>query len=185
MKLNELKPQDGSTKNRTRVGRGIGSGKGKTAGAGQKGQKARSGVAIKGFEGGQMPLDRRLPKFGFSNKQFARKLVNVSLSRLQEAVDSKKLDSKKTVTEEALLEAGVISRKKDGVKLLATGELKAKLDVQITGASKAAIAAVEKAGGKVEITYTPKQALVKGEKKAQSKDKPKRLAKKTAAKKAK
>ena len=183
MKLNEMKPQAGSNKKRMIVGRGIGSGKGKTCGVGQKGQKSRSGVAIKGFEGGQMPLDRRLPKFGFSNNAFARKLVNVSLGRLQDAVDTKKLDAKKPVTEDLLVETGVIRRKKDGVKLLATGELKAGLTLQITGASKAAVEAVEKAGGKVEITYAPTAPLEKGKKKENPSEG--RKAKKEAAKKAK
>ena len=181
MKLNELKSAAGSNKKRTIVGRGIGSGKGKTCGVGQKGQKSRSGVAIKGFEGGQMPLDRRLPKFGFNNTAFARKLVNVSLGRLQEAVDAKKLDAKKTITEDVLVEAGVIRRKKDGVKLLGTGELKTALKLEITGASASAKEAVEKAGGSVEITYSPTAPLVKGEKKANPSQG--RKAKKAAAKK--
>ena len=150
MKLNQLQPKEGSTKNRMRVGRGIGSGKGKTSGRGVKGQKARTGVSIKGFEGGQMPLHRRLPKRGFKNI-FSTDLVEVTLGRLQTAVDSKKLDAKKTIDAEALIEAGVIRRKKDGVKLINTGDLKTKLDLTVTGATQGAIKAVEKAGGKVSI----------------------------------
>lgn len=150
MKLNELKPNPGSKKKRMRVGRGIGSGKGKTSGRGGKGQTARTGVAIAGFEGGQTPLFRRLPKIGF--KKYNRKeFAEVNLGRLQQAVDAKKLDSSKTVDADALLKAGVISHKRDGVRLLGKGELKAKLTLVVTGASAAAVAAVEKAGGKVEI----------------------------------
>jgi len=151
MKLNELKPKKGSVKARTRVGRGIGSGKGKTSGRGQKGQKSRSGVAIKGFEGGQMPLRQRLPKRGFNNP-FAKKLVTISLGRLQQAIDKKMIDPKKPIDEKTLVESKVIRRKKDGVRLLANGELKAKIDLKLTGgASQAAIKAVEKAGGKFEF----------------------------------
>ncbi len=150
MKLNEMKPQAGSTKNRMRVGRGIGSGKGKTSGRGVKGQKARTGVSVKGFEGGQMPLHRRLPKRGFTNI-FGRKLVEVTLGRLQSAIDSKKLDAKGAVDEDALIKAGIIRRKKDGVKLVNSGTLKAKLDLTVTGATKGAVEAVEKAGGKISI----------------------------------
>ena len=150
MKLNELKPKEGSTKNRIRVGRGIGSGKGKTGGRGVKGQKARTGVSINGFEGGQMPLYRRLPKSGFTNI-FARDLVEVTLGRLQQAVDKKLIDPKKPVDEAALVAGKVIRRKKDGVKLLAKGELKTKLDLTLTAATRGAVAAVEKAGGKVEL----------------------------------
>lgn len=151
MKLNELKPKAGSKKARMIVGRGIGSGKGKTSGRGQKGQKSRSGVAIKGFEGGQMPLDRRLPKFGFRNTAFATNLVELSLGKLQEAIDAKKLDPKKDITEDALVAAKVLRRKRDGVKLLASGELKSKVTLKITKASKAAQIAVEKVGGKIEL----------------------------------
>ena len=151
MKLNELKPQEGSVKDRTRVGRGIGSGKGKTCGSGQKGQKSRSGVAIKGFEGGQMPLYQRLPKFGFSNNQFATKLTELTLVQLQHAIDTKKLDAKKEINEDILVEAGVVRRKLDGIKVLATGELKAKVNLKVTKISKGALTAVEKAGGKVEL----------------------------------
>jgi large subunit ribosomal protein L15 len=150
MKLNELRDKDGSTKARKRVGRGIGSGLGKTGGRGVKGQKARSGVALNGFEGGQMPLYRRLPKRGFRNL-FAKDFNVVSLARIQAAVDAKKLDAKETVTAEALVKAGVIRRVKDGVRLLGTGEVKAKLSFDIAGASKSAIEKVEKAGGSVKV----------------------------------
>ena len=150
MKLNELSPKDGSKKLRTRIGRGIGSGKGKTGGRGVKGQKSRSGVAIKGFEGGQMPLYKRMPKRGFNNP-FGKTFTTITLARLQEAIDTKKLDPKKEITEELLASAKVIRRVKDGVKLLGTGELKTKVSLSITGATKPAIAAGEKAGGKVEL----------------------------------
>lgn len=150
MKLNELQPQEGSVKKRTRVGRGIGSGKGKTCGKGQKGQKARSGVAINGFEGGQMPLYRRLPKIGFTNI-FAKQYATVSLARLQEAIDAGKIDAKKPITGEMLQKAKVAGKGKDGVRLLGNGEIKAKVTLQIAGATKSAVAAVEKAGGSVEI----------------------------------
>ncbi len=150
MKLNELQPQDGSVKKRMRVGRGIGSGKGKTSGSGVKGQKARSGVSINGFEGGQMPLYMRLPKRGFNNI-FALNFATVNLGRLQTAIDAKKIDAKKEITEDTLVEAGVVRRKKDGVRLLGNGELKAKVTIKVSGASKSAIEAVEKAGGKVEL----------------------------------
>jgi large subunit ribosomal protein L15 len=154
MKLNELRDNEGSTHSKKRLGRGIGSGSGKTAGRGVKGQKARSGVAINGFEGGQMPLYRRLPKRGFKNI-FAKDFNVVSLARVQQALDAKKLDAKKTVDVAALIEAGVIRRAKDGVRLLSDGELKAKLTFDIAGASKAAIEKVEKAGGSVKL---PQQA---------------------------
>lgn len=151
MKLNELAPKEGSVKERTRVGRGEGSGKGKTSGKGQKGQKSRSGVSIKGFEGGQMPLYRRLPKRGFNNN-FAKNYAELTLERLQAAIDSKLIDPKKALDEDALVAAKVIRRKQDGVKLLGNGELKAKVNLTLTGgATKAAIAAVEKAGGKLEL----------------------------------
>ncbi len=151
MKLNELKPQEGSTKNRIRVGRGIGSGKGKTCGSGQKGQKSRSGVAIKGFEGGQMPLYQRLPKVGFRNTQFATNLAELTLGKLQEAIDNKKIDAKKEIDEDALIAAGVVRRKLDGIKVLAKGEFKAKVNLKVTKISKGAQEQVEKAGGKVEL----------------------------------
>ncbi|MBW7837799.1 MAG: 50S ribosomal protein L15 [Sphingomonadales bacterium] len=150
MKLNQITDKAGARKERMRVGRGIGSGKGKTCGRGGKGQTARSGVAIKGFEGGQMPLHRRLPKRGFKNVMRAD-YAEINLSRLQEAVDANKLDAKATVDVDALVKAGVLRRAKDGVRLLGNGELKTKLHLIVAGASKSAIAAVEKAGGKVEI----------------------------------
>ena len=150
MKLNELQDNDGARKERMRVGRGIGSGKGKTAGAGHKGQKARSGVAIKGFEGGQMPIYRRLPKRGFTSLN--RKDYQVlNLGRLQTAIDAKKLDAKKPITVELLVETGVVGKVVDGVRLLAKGELTSKVDITVTGASKGAVEAVEKAGGKVTV----------------------------------
>ena len=150
MKLSDIADNAGSRKKRMRVGRGIGSGKGKTAGRGGKGQTARSGVRIKGFEGGQMPLHRRLPKRGFTNI-FRLNFVEINLDRLQQAVDAKAFDIKETVNAESLVKAGVLRRSRDGVRLLGRGELKAKLNIEVHGASKAAIAAVEKAGGSVKI----------------------------------
>lgn len=150
MKLNEIKDADGATKSRKRVGRGIGSGSGKTAGRGVKGQKARSGVAINGFEGGQMPIYRRLPKRGFTNI-FSSDFNVVSLGRIQAAVDAGKLDAKKTIDAEALKAAGVIRRVKDGVRVLADGELKAKLTLEVAGASKSALEKIEKAGGSAKL----------------------------------
>ncbi len=183
MKLNELKPKKGSVHTFKRVGRGIGSGKGKTSGRGVKGQKARTGVSLNGFEGGQMPLYRRLPKRGFTNI-FARELVEITLGRLQEAIDKKMLDTKGTVDEDMLVKAKVIRRKRDGVKLLGTGELKSKIDLKITGgATKSAIAAVEKAGGKVEIVEPAKRVAKEKTEKAAPKKEAK--AKKAPAKKAK
>jgi large subunit ribosomal protein L15 len=149
MKLNEVKDNPGATKNRKRVGRGIGSGTGKTSGSGHKGQKARSGVSINGFEGGQMPIHRRLPKRGFTNI-FRKKYVEVNLGRLQAAIDSGHLDAGKPVDAAALVGAGVISKSRDGVRILAKGELTAKkIEIHAAGASKAAVAAVEAAGGKI------------------------------------
>ncbi len=156
MKLSDIADNPGSRKKRMRVGRGIGSGKGKQAGRGGKGQTARSGVRIKGFEGGQMPLHRRLPKRGFNNI-FALKLVEVNLDRIQTAIDAKKFDAKDTVNAETLVKAGILRRSKDGVRLLGRGEIKAKITVEVHGASKSAIAAVEKAGGSVKI-LAPKEA---------------------------
>ena len=150
MKLNQLRDQEGATKNRKRVGRGIGSGMGKTAGRGVKGQKARSGVAINGFEGGQMPVYRRLPKRGFNNL-FAKSFNEISVGRLQAAIDAGKIDASKPVNVAVLKAAGVIRREKDGVRLLSDGELKAKITLDIAGASKAAIEKVSKAGGVVNI----------------------------------
>ena len=150
MKLNELADKAGATKDRMRVGRGIGSGKGKTAGRGVKGQKARTGVAIKGFEGGQMPLHRRLPKRGFNNI-FAKDYNVVGLDRVQTAIDAGVLSASAAVTAAALKEAGVIRRVKDGVRLLANGAIKAAVKFEVEGASKPAVEAVEKAGGSVTI----------------------------------
>ncbi|TIL30626.1 50S ribosomal protein L15 [Mesorhizobium sp.] len=150
MKLNDLRDKDGATHSRKRLGRGIGSGSGKTAGRGVKGQKARSGVAVNGFEGGQMPLYRRLPKRGFNNI-FAKSFAVVSLARIQAALDAKKLDAKTTVTAEALVAAGVIRRVKDGVRILSDGEINSKLAFDVAGASKAAIEKIEKAGGSVKL----------------------------------
>ena len=151
MKLNAIRDNPGATKNRKRVGRGIGSGTGKTSGSGHKGQKARSGVSINGFEGGQMPIHRRLPKRGFNNI-FRKNYVEVNLGRLQTAIDAGKLDASKPVDIAALLSAGVISKPRDGVRILAKGDLKAKkVEIHAAGASKAAIAAVEAAGGKIVL----------------------------------
>jgi large subunit ribosomal protein L15 len=156
MKLNELADRPGSRKPRQRIGRGIGSGAGKTGGRGGKGQTARSGVRIKGFEGGQMPLHRRLPKRGFTNI-FAKKLNEVNLERVQAAVDAGKLDPKDKVDAAALVRAGVLRRAKDGVRLLGSGEIKAKLDFEVYGASKSAVAAVEKVGGSVKVLAPKRQ----------------------------
>jgi large subunit ribosomal protein L15 len=150
--LSNLRPPKKANENkkRMRVGRGIGSGKGKTAGRGGKGQTARSGVRIKGFEGGQMPLHRRLPKRGFTNI-FRLEFAEVNLDRIQQAIDAKLLDVKATLNAESLVKARVLRRAKDGVRLLGRGEIKAKLNIEVHGASKSAIAAVEKAGGTVKI----------------------------------
>lgn len=150
MKLNDLKPNDGAVSKRMRVGRGIGSGKGKTCGVGQKGQKSRSGVAIKGYEGGQMPLYIRLPKRGFKNI-FAKQYATVSLKRVQEAINAKKIDPKNVVDQAALIAANVIKKTKDGVRLLGNGELKTKVNFNVAGATATAMKAVEKSGGKVDI----------------------------------
>ena len=157
MKLNEISDKPGATKNRMRVGRGIGSGKGKTAGRGVKGQKARTGVAIKGFEGGQMPLHRRLPKRGFNNI-FAKTFNEVGLDRIQQAIDAGKLDGKAVVTADTLKAAGVFKRIRDGVRILANGELKAAVSFEVAGASKSAIAAIEKAGGSVKLLQVKAEA---------------------------
>ena len=156
MKLSDIADNAGSRKKRMRVGRGIGSGKGKTAGRGGKGQTARSGVRIKGFEGGQMPIHRRLPKRGFNNI-FRVEFAEINLDRIQQAVDSKLIDDKETVNVESLVKSGVIRRAKAGVRLLGRGELKAKLNIEVHGASKSAIAAVEKAGGSVKILAPAKE----------------------------
>jgi len=151
MKLHELSGRPGARKTRKRIGRGIGSGTGKTGGRGGKGQTARSGVRIKGFEGGQMPLHRRLPKRGFKNTMFARKLNEVNLGRIQAAIDAGVLDAGSKIDAAALVKAGLLRRTKDGVRLLGAGEIKAKVALSVYGASKSAVAAVEKAGGTVEI----------------------------------
>jgi large subunit ribosomal protein L15 len=151
MKLNEIRDNSGAHYRAKRVGRGIGSGKGKTSGRGGKGQTARSGVAINGFEGGQTPLHRRLPKRGFSNKIFQKDYKVVNLGRLQQALDAKRLAAKGTIDGKALVAAGILRRLGDGVRLLAKGELKMALTIEVAGASKAAIDAVEKAGGKVVL----------------------------------
>lgn len=156
MKLNELHDNPGATKKRMRVGRGIGSGKGKTGGRGVKGQKSRTGVAIKQFEGGQMPLYRRLPKRGFTNL-FAVDLNEVNLARLQQAVDAGKLDPKQPVTEASLIEAGVLSKKRDGVKVLGRGELKTKLDLEVYAVSKSVSDVIGKLGGKVTLLAPAKE----------------------------
>ncbi len=157
MKLNEIRDNEGATKDRIRVGRGIGSGKGKTGGRGVKGQKARSGVAINGFEGGQMPIYRRLPKRGFTNI-FASEYVTVSLGRVQAAIDAGKLDAKATVDAAALKAAGVIRRPKDGVRILADGELTAKVAFEVAGASKPAVEKIEKAGGSIKLLVVAPEA---------------------------
>jgi large subunit ribosomal protein L15 len=157
MKLNEIRDNEGATKARMRVGRGIGSGKGKQAGRGGKGQTARSGVAIKGFEGGQMPLHRRLPKRGF-NKPNRREFNEVNLGRIQEAVAAGKLDQAAPITVAALVAAGVVSKPRDGVRILGVGDLSAKLTFQVAGASKSAVEAIEKAGGSVTILGAVAQA---------------------------
>jgi large subunit ribosomal protein L15 len=156
MKLSEIADNAGSRKKRMRVGRGIGSGKGKTSGRGGKGQTARSGVRIKGFEGGQMPLHRRLPKRGFNNV-FRVEYAEVNLDRVQQAIDAKQLDAAAVINAEVLVKAGVLKRAKGGVRLLGRGEIKAKVNVEVHGASKSAIAAVEKAGGSVKLLTPAKE----------------------------
>lgn len=181
-KLNQLTGNDGANKSTTRVGRGIGSGKGKTCGRGVKGQKSRSGVAIKGFEGGQMPIHRRLPKRGFNNYN-RKNLESVNLNRLQKAIDEKKLDASKAVDVAAIIAAGLANGKSDGIKILGTGELKAKITISADAASKTAIAAIEKAGGKFSVEeVTPKAK--KADKKEAPKSTKKSPAKKPATKKA-
>ena len=150
MKLHELRDNEGATKKRMRVGRGPGSGKGKMGGRGIKGQKSRSGVAINGYEGGQMPLYQRLPKRGF-NKPNRKKFAVVNLGLIQKFIDEKKLDAGK-ITEDALIECGLVRRKLDGIRVLAKGDISAKMTIEVTGASKSAIAAVEKAGGSLTVT---------------------------------
>ena len=155
-KLNEIRDNEGSSKNRMRIGRGPGSGKGKTGGRGVKGQKARSGVAINGFEGGQMPLHMRMPKRGFNNP-FARDLAEVNLWRLEQAITAGKLDAGKPVDGQVLVAAGIVRRLKDGVRLLGKGELTSKIDITVHSVSASAKAAVEKAGGTVTTTAKPKE----------------------------
>ena len=167
MKLNDIKDNAGARKGRMRVGRGIGSGKGKTAARGQKGQKSRSGVAIKGFEGGQLPLHMRIPKRGFNNP-FGKDFAEVNIGMVQKFIDAGKLDGKADVTEASLREAGLVRGGKDGVRLLGKGEIKAKVKFVVTGATNGAVAAVEKAGGSVEVT-APTNAEVKAAKAAASK----------------
>ena len=163
MKLNDLSPAEGSTKNRMRVGRGVGSGKGKTAGRGVKGQKARSGVAVNGFEGGQMPLYRRLPNRGFNNP-FEKDFAELTTGKLQQAIDSKRVDAKGTLTAAELVAAGVVRKSKDGVRLLNKGDLTAKVQLDIAHASKGAVAAVEKAGGSVNVAEKKARPEGKGRK---------------------
>jgi len=159
MRLNELKERTGARKARKRVGRGAGSGTGKTSGSGHKGQKSRSGVSLLGFEGGQMPLYRRLPKRGFNNP-FSKDYAELTIGNLERAVAKGVIDAKKPVTEEVLRASGLVRKSRNGVRLLATGELKTKLTIEVTGATKGAIAAVEKAGG--GITVTPPKPRVEG-----------------------
>ncbi len=171
MKLNDIRDNSGARKERMRVGRGIGSGKGKTGGRGQKGQKSRSGVAIKGFEGGQMPLHMRLPKRGFNNP-FGKDFAEVNIGMVQKFIDAKKLDAKGVLDHEALQAAGLARGGKDGVRLLGKGELTTKLSFKVAGASKGAIEAVEKAGGKVEVIPAAKpEAEKKAERTAANKAK--------------
>jgi large subunit ribosomal protein L15 len=170
MKLNELKDNDGARKGRMRVGRGIGSGKGKTAGRGQKGAKARSGVAINGFEGGQMPLHMRLPKRGFNNI-FRKDYAEVNLGMVQKAIDAGKLDASATIDQAALRAAGLSRGGKHGVRLLAKGELTAKASFAVAGASASAIAAVEKVGGTVEVIEARDSAALAKAKKGTAKAK--------------
>jgi len=151
MKLNGISDNQGSSPSRKRVGRGIGSGMGKTGGRGVKGQKSRSGVSINGFEGGQMPIYRRLPKRGFSNAQFTSDYNEVSIARLEKAVEAKRLDAKKVIDATALVEAGVIRRERDGVRILGGSEAKTKFNLEVAGASKSAVAAIEKAGGTIKV----------------------------------
>jgi len=153
MKLHELRDNDGAAKKRTRVGRGPGSGKGKTGGRGIKGQKSRSGVALNAYEGGQMPLYQRLPKRGF-NKPNREAFAIVNLGLIQKFIDDKKIDAKAEITEDVLVASGLVRRKLDGIRVLAKGELKAKANITVTGASKGAVEAVEKAGGKLTTTAT-------------------------------
>ena len=155
MKLNEIRNNPGSRKKKTKVGRGSSSGLGKTSGRGVKGAKARTGNQVHGFEGGQMPLHMRMPKRGFRNI-FANEFAEVNLGRIQKAIDDKKLDASGKLDLETLKKAGLVSKARDGVRLLAKGDIKAKLDITVAGASKSAVEAVEKAGGKVTVTFKKK-----------------------------
>lgn len=157
MKLNDLAPAPGSMKKAKRVGRGPGSGKGKTAGRGIKGQKSRSGVAINGYEGGQMPLYQRLPKRGF-NKPNRKDYAVVNLGLIQKFIDAGKLDAGQTITEDALVASGLVRRKRDGIRVLAKGEFTAKATIEVTGASASAVQAVEGAGGSLTVTKAPASA---------------------------
>lgn len=157
MKLNQLSDNPGATKRRKRIGRGPGSGTGKMGGRGIKGQKSRSGVSINGFEGGQMPLYMRLPKRGFNNINAKTHSV-LNLGLLQKFIDAKKIDAKKPITEAVLIESGLIRRVKDGIRILAKGELTSKVDITVTGASASAVEAVAKLGGSLTVTKTPKAA---------------------------
>ncbi len=159
MQLNELKDNEGALKARKRLGRGVGSGLGKTAGRGQKGQKSRSGVAIKGFEGGQNPIHMRLPKRGFNNP-FRLKFVAVNLDQLQRAADEGKLDASKAIDAQALMTAGLVRRAHDGIRLLGRGELKAKLNLEVAGASASAVKAVEAAGGSIKLSRPAEKAAI-------------------------
>jgi large subunit ribosomal protein L15 len=159
MKLNDLRDNKGARKNRMTVGRGIGSGKGKTCGRGVKGQKARTGVSIRGFEGGQMPLHRRIPKRGFNNI-FSKEYAEINLGRLQAAIESGLVDAKNPITSANLMAAGVVAKARDGVRLIGNGALKTKVELTIAGASKSAVAAVEKAGGTVTVVM-PKPKEIK------------------------
>ena len=154
MKLHELRDNDGALQKKKRVGRGVGSGKGKTAGRGIKGQKSRSGVAINGYEGGQMPLYQRLPKRGF-NKPNRQKYAVVNLGLIQKFVEAGKLDASAEISEDVLVASGLVRRKLDGVRILAKGDISAKVKLSVTGASQSAIAAVESAGGTLAVTATP------------------------------
>jgi|SRR6185369_12705360 len=157
MKLNQIADNAGARKNRMRIGRGIGSGMGKTGGRGGKGQTARSGVRIKGFEGGQMPLHRRLPKRGFRNTSFAVKLNEINLGKLQAAIDAGTLDAKAPIDVAAMVKAGLMRRAKGGVKVLAGGDFKSKIELSVWRASKSAVETIEKAGGSVKILAPAKE----------------------------
>ena len=156
MKLNEIRDNDYARKNRKRVGRGIGSGTGKTSGKGHKGQKSRSGVAIKGFEGGQMPLHRRLPKHGFNNI-FRKKYSIINIGNIQNLIESGKINNKVKINADSLLNDGIMSKLKDGIKLLGNGELKSKIDIEVSVASNSAIKAVEALGGNISIIKNKKR----------------------------